>query len=244
MKMRSQVLIAVRMLRSPAIRARTVCLSLFLVLGTLTPALSPAASASPESYDKTMKFSAKDCQAVVRDLPGSARIDKYPGSSNLDKGQLVFGPPSKNPRTIVFRCFRQPFSEEMLSWALQSESTSPCYLPGHLPTGQQPGASRVCKPWGFTHVAGTNVDFYTAQTCAGGSRCGNVADYVRRLAGGFILCDPSQSSSSPVSWIVTMLEQSTFHVERGAGGNPYDPNHFFDQYRPQDWILPNYWLQS
>ena len=133
----------------------------------------------------------------------------------------------------------------MLSWALQAESTSPCYLPGHPPTGRLRGAFRLCQPWPFSHLTGTSVDFYSAQICgpgSGGPNCASISDYVRTVGSGFILLSIRQVASSPVPWIVTMLQHSTFNVLGGAGGNPDDPNTLFDRFSPQDWTLPNNWL--
>ena len=230
--------------RRRSITAGGLALSLSLVLSVLVFAPSPA-SASTKSYSKTMQFTAKDCQAVVHDLPNTARIENEPGSSGTDKGQLVYGGPSTNPPTISYTCIHQAFSGEMLSWAIQAASTSPCYLPMHPPTGRMRGGFRVCAPWPFTHIAGTNVDFYTAEMCGasgGGSHCASISDYVRTFSSGFVLLSIRQVSSSPVPWIVTMLQQSTFDILRGAGGNPADPNRFFDRNSPQDWTLPNNWL--
>ena len=112
-------------------------------------------------------------------------------------------------------------------------------------TGRLRGGFRLCQPWPFTHLTGTSVDFYSAQICGpggGGPRCASISDYVRTVSSGFVLLSIRQVASSPVPWIVTMLQHSTFNVLGGAGGNPDDPNTYFDRFSPQDWTLPNNWL--
>lgn len=216
-----------------------------LLVGLAVSVLPAAAFASTTGYQKTMQFKAKQCQARVRDLPDSARLDPDPGADGLDKGQLIYGKASRNPSTLSFECVYGQFSGESLSWVIKSGS-SPCWMPNAPPSARsRPYYSGPCTPWPFTHVPGTNVDIFTLQACgaAGGgsgrtSGCGPwLTDYVLTLHGAWIKFDLYQKSSSAVPWIVTMLQHSTFHVERGAGafGN-------INPRSPQDWTLPNNWL--
>jgi hypothetical protein len=223
------------------------------IVGLLVVSSLPAvAAASPSGNNRTMRFTAKLCHATVRDLPNTARIDPYAGPNNLDKGQLVYGtatPHTRTPNTLSFTCVHGAFSSlrfgELLSDGGCSPSKAhPVYLgdPGKVP--MQP----LCKPYGSTSLAGTNINWVEEFICgaAGGSGrstsgCGHSLTYILKLHGAFVVLDTVERGSSPSPWVVNMLQHSTFHVDRGAGGNPDTPFAGESQ-KPQDWTLPNNWL--
>jgi hypothetical protein len=188
--------------------------------------------ASTSGYTKTMTFKAKLCQATVRDLPDSSRIDPYPGNY---KGMLVYGRVTRHtrsPETLSFTCAHWNFSGVRLDEVLNDDQ---CF----------PSKKHACQDYFTTPIAGTNINWVKEITCgavggSGGSSsgCGHSLTYIVKLAGAFVVLQTDQQGSSPVPWVITMLEHSTFHVHRGASGNPSTPYGRENQ-RPQDWVLPN-----
>jgi hypothetical protein len=233
------------MSRTKTLTCPTVA-ALAVSMGALALIGNTALAASTSGYNKTMIFKAKQCQAVVRDLPDSARIDTQRGASGTDKGQLIYGKASRDPTTLSFTCVYGQLTEKSLGRVLSDDLTTSSCSPGGPGVVLGPGRQRMppCRPYPFTNVSGTNVNFFTFTLCGGssgssGPACGSSLEYALALHGVWILFDASQRSSlSPSQWVVTMLQHSTFRVQRGAGGNPKNP--FLNE--PADWILPNNWL--